>query len=270
MLWTKEYLDRVQLEGEEEIARETKCLIDRISIATHIDQSEYQLPDYVIDVRKVYWKGIRLDPRSGQDLSVSGYNIQTWQDGAFNGLAFSSAFQGGYFVTEHIPGFGQTGGKPTEYFYYGFGENIIRIFPSANEDLAFSEDGLWSTALPNSLIVEFYRTADGEVWKIPDYFRRRTIKSYVLWKAFSQEGAGQNLKAAQYHKTRYLLLLARAKMLVNNVYRSYKRVAPSEEYNAEENRTGRYYNFEGDYGYQGKGNVARPVLPSNFGIVVED
>jgi hypothetical protein len=270
MIWTKEYLDRVQREGEEEIARETKCLIDRISLTTSIDQFEFTLPDYVIDVRKVYWKGIRLNPVSGMEFQIAGYDIRTWQEGSFNGEAFTDAFNLGIFKVDHISGYSGSGGRPYDYFYYGFGENIIRLYPGSNENLIAYPDGLWSNNLGQALIVEFYRTADGEVWKIPDYFRRRTIKSYVLWKAFSQEGAGQNLKAAQYYKARYLLLLARAKTLVNNVHRSYKRVAPSEEYNAEENRTGRYYNFEGDYGYQGKGNVARPVLPSNFGIVVED
>lgn len=269
MIWTNEFLNRIALEGEEQIARELKVLIDRISLPAQIGTSEFQLPEYVIDIRKVYWKGFRLDPIAIGEFENIGYDIQVWSDGAFNSDAFErNSFQIGSFSVEHSIGSGVIGGRPTQYFYYGFGENVIRINPSADEKLEYYSDGVWGTNIHQSLIVEFYRTADGINWKIPEYIRRRLIKAFVAWKAFSIEGVGQNLKAAQYHESKFKLGMIRAKTIVNNMYAAVTHIAPSNYH--QQSGTGKYYNFEGDYGYQGDCNQARPMLPANFGIVLDE
>jgi hypothetical protein len=262
MLWSNEYLARLAFDAETEIANETKCIIDRISISTALHVSEYQLPQYVFNVRKVYWKGFRLDPISGYTVPETAYDIITWKSAGFNPSAFSPAFLTGYSDITSTFGAGVKGGKPIEYFYAGFGENIIKINPSANEVLQRYEDGLWSNNIENSLIIEFYRFPDGENWKIPQYFRRRTIKAYVLWKAFAKEGDGQNLDASQYWEKRYHLLLGRAKIITDNIYKiyTYSRKPGNDIYCGN--------NF--DYGYQGPTIPPRPILPSNYGITVED
>ena len=262
MIWTTEYLDRLALEAETEIARETLSIIDRISLQVNLNQAEFLLPEYVFNVKSVYWKGERLTPISALTISQTGYDIMVWSDGAFEGSAFSDAYLIGSSSTESSLGSGISSGKPVEYFYSKFGENIIRINPSGNEALAKFENGLWhEDNLRQSLVVEFYRFPDGINWKIPEYIRRRTIKAYVLWKAFLKDGDGQNLKAAQYFAQRYALLLGRAKKIIDRINIAYIPIAPSNLH---------YSEFSQDYGYQGLGRMPRPVLPSNYGIQVED
>lgn len=269
MLWTNEYLTRLESEAEAEISRELECCIDRISLSTTVGQSEYLLPDYVFNVKKVYWRGKRLEPTCTKLLGDFSYDMHDYGPGAFSRTGFTDAFHIGFDNSTNIPSGSSFGGEPVFYFYYGFGENVIKLDPPADELLNSYPDGLWSGKIKDSLIVEFYRFADGTQFKLPNYLRRRTIKSYVLWKAFLRESDGQNLNASEFHHQRYLVNLTRAKRLVDGVYRAKINVAPAY---AAEGYTypGRRYNFDGDYGYQGRYKEPRPVLPYNYGIVVED
>lgn len=270
MLWTTEYLNRLAVEAESNIAQETKAITDRISLPTEEFQAEFLLPEYVFNVKKVYWKGERLTPISSLGID-SGYSVLQWTDGAFEPTAFTASYLLGAMTQINIMGSIASGGKPFEYFYYGFGENKIRLNPGSNERLDKYNDGLWNEVnLKKTLVVEFYRYPDGANFQIPGYIRRRTIKAYVMAKAYAKEGPGQSIKAARYFEQRYAFLLNRAKRVVDRINHAFNKVAPMEVCGAEESINGRRYNFEGDYGYQGCGNKARPVLPSNYGIVVDD
>ena len=269
MLWSNEYLSRLELEAEVEISRELQCITGRIALATMIGQSEYLLPEYIFNVKKVYWRGKRLEPICTKLLGEFGYDILEFEEGAFLGTAFSDAFNIGRNNVTHVPSGMAIGGEPCYYFYYGFGENIIRLNPPADEVLVPETNGLWAEKIKDTLIVEFYRFADGVNWKLPDYIRQRTIKHYVLWKAFLRESDGQNLNASEFHHQRYLVQLNRARKLIDGVYRAKINVAPAYASN-EYNYPGRRYNFDGDYGYQGRNEIPRPVLPYNYGVVVED
>ena len=247
MLWTNQYLDQLALEAEIFIAEDTKCIIRRISIPVYRDIVEYQLPDYVNNIRRVFYKGLRLNPIKGSGLEWINESVE---DGAFAGHAFSDA----YYIDgiSSINGSnGRSGSKPFEYYYSTFGENVIRFDPGIDQDIIEYSDGLYDTNIANAVIIEFYSVADGVNFKIPDYIRRRTIKSYVLYKAFAKEGDGQNLQASEYWKGRYDLLLNRARSILNGVYSSciYSRIDQNPRY---------------------KNLPARPVLPDNYGIIVED
>jgi hypothetical protein len=232
LLWENDYLARISLKAEIEISRATTCIIDRIAIPVIVGESEFKLPDYVYNVRKVYWKGYRLEPIATLSLSETGLEI--------DGIVYG--------------GYGAAGGQPREYFYNGFGDNKIKLNPAANEVLGGGwTDGLWSYRIPTTVIVEFYRFADGIDWVIPPYLRRRTIKAYVCWKAFQKEGDGQNNKAAEYWKAKYYRLLARAKLIIDATKRAIVPIRP-------------------EHFYTERREVPRPVLPPNWRVetVYED
>ena len=251
MIWSSEYLARLELDAEKEISKLVPCILDRLSISTEINVSEYQLPEYVQDIARVFWQGIRLDPISSFDLGDWGYSREIVGDGAFEPTAFTSAFETGSGITlEHSLGT-VAGGKPTHYWYSKFGENVIRILPAANEVLLSysNENGvLWNEHIASTLIVEYYHVADGVNFKIPDYIRRRTIKAYMLMKAFQKEGNGQNLKAAKYWKMKYQASITKATIIIDNISKTLLRYRESEP-------------------YMERTRPARPVLPPNWQTV---
>jgi len=275
MLWTTEYLARITLEAEIEISRELNCIIDRYSIGIEQFQAEYVLPDYITNIRRILWKGYRLDPVSGSrrdewPATVTGIPSSTVNQSVFDPLVFGDAivfdnelivnYAGGayentaYGIEFDIDAlsvlYGPTAARPMEYYYSGFGENTVRFNPVPNEYVGYYGSGLYGINIPNAVVVEFYRVADGVNFLIPEYIRRRTIKCYVLMKAFQKEGDGQNLKAAGYWTQRYTAALTRAKFIVDNIYRANK------------NARGENFNKELEKAYLRK----RGPLPSNYGI----
>ena len=251
MIWTNEYLNRLKQDAEIEISKLIPCVIDRFSIATSINVSEYQLPEYVQDITRVFWKGQRLEAIPSYNLQDWGYSREISIDAAFEESAFTSAYQIGSIELQHS--FGTVGGgKPMYYWYSKFGENVIRVLPAVNEELLSYDLGLWGENITNSLIVEFYRVADGVNHKIPEYIRRRTVKAFVLSRAFQKEGVGQNLKAAQYWQNKYALAIKRAELIINHISQALIR--------------SRY-----DTQFDNQRVPARPVLPWNWQVVnVED
>lgn len=255
MLWTNEYLADLALEAEIEIAKKLPCIIDRYSLSVEIGIAEYQLPEYVTNIRRVFWKGTRLDPVS--HLEIDDW-VFTWEQSTFG--AFTEVnYQETAFDIDDIIG-ATPMGKPTRYFYSKLGENVIRLNPTPNENVGVF-DALYGANIPNAVIVEFYREPDGVNWKLPEYIRRRTIKSYVMWKAFAREGDGQNLSASQYWQGRYAVNLERANKIILHLHSSLIQ--------AREPNHLSHGGFD-EYGYQGPYVPARPVLPPNYGITVED
>lgn len=252
MLWSTQYLSELALEAEIEIAKEVPAIIDRYSLAIEAGISEYELPDYITNITRVFWKGMRLDPVSHLEI---GNWIYVWDKSTFGPFA-QPPYQDSAFDIDNIIG-ATPQGKPYRYFYSKLGENVIKFNPAPNESVAEFDD-LYKVNIPNAVIIEFYRQPDGVTWKLPKYIRRRTIKAYVMWKAYACEGDGQDLSASQYFHGRYLVNLARAKKIIGNINSA---IINSRDLNSTD-----YYRSDNDYGYQGSYRKARPVLPSNFGV----
>ena len=244
MLWTTDYLNQITLEAEITIAREIPCIVDRYSLPITPGVAIYQLPDYIDNIRKVFYKGERLDPVSVSEYDKYVYTQEENTFGPFSDPAFSESFDSDSIITS------TPSGKPFRYFYNGHGENTIVLNPSPSEEIDIY-DNLYTTNIANAVIIEYYRLPDGVNHVLPRFFRRRLIKSYVLFKAFAKEGDGQNLDASQYYFNRYTVGLVKAKSIMNNIFMAITPV--------REPRNTRYKNLP-----------ARPVLPANFGIPVDE
>ena len=250
MIWTTATINRFAEEAEKEIARQVKCIVKRVALDVRAYVSLYAIPDDVLSIRRVTWQGKKLEPRA-----FSGYLKYpvTFGTGGFSTGAFDiTAFDDGFYVSSAS----QTAtpcGPPYVYFYSGFGENVIKLFPTPNVTLAPNTTDLFGSSIPLCCIVEYWAFPDvsGTDYRIPTYIARRLIKSFVLWKCFSQEGPGQDLIAAQRHEIRFKTLLEDFRLIVSGVFVSRVRV-----------RTPAANTFPT--------RIGRPRLPSNFGTYVDE
>lgn len=175
-LWTAEQLARFEAQAEESFCNETKCLIERVCLSIVSGTSLYTLPDEVIDIRRVTYRGIRIYPMSHR-------NSRKYFDGL------------------------NPSGTPYNYIFDNLGSLVIKLFPTPIESITSIATGLYSPSVVQArCIVEYYRSPDGIRFKLPTYFRRRFLKAFVLKQAFLAEGKGQNLKAAKYWSAKWTYL----------------------------------------------------------------
>lgn len=173
-LFSSATITRFANEAEDLYVREFPCIIDRLSLTIVALTHTYTLPDHVIDIRKITWKGKRIDPYSFRKFRNELDTVST--------------------------------GTPDRYIYDNVNQSQIRFFPIPNEAIAAISTNLFGSEIGNRVVVEHYRTSDYNSYTIPNFFRRRLLKAYVNKCCFSIEGLGQNLKAAKYwtNKWNYL------------------------------------------------------------------
>lgn len=221
-------VNRLSQEGENDFAVEYPCIIKRISLTVTSGVALATLPDDVKSIKRITWKGYKLDPLPQRN--------------------FREVFQNAT----------QTG-RPFWYVFNNVGQNVIQLFPAPNEDLPLGSNlfdsltglfddqqglfdsftganlgtDLFGANIPNCCIVEYYQIPDFVNATIPNYFRRRLLKSYVLRGCFNIEGQGQNRKASEYYKNRWRFLKDKygellhdlhnkpRKLIVNGISSSY-------------------------------------------------
>lgn len=173
-VWSSADLLRYKNLGESSFVTEFPCLLDRLSLDVLNSTNKYALPDSVLSIRRVTWKGKKLHPMSGR----------SFRDLGSNGL---NQF-----------------GTPRDYVFNNLGKNIIQLYPIPNENLPQVSD-LFGTGIKTGCIVEFYSLPTTLI-TLPDYIRRRFLKAFTMWRAYLKEGKGQNLKAAKYYADKWTLL----------------------------------------------------------------
>lgn len=172
-VWTAEQLSRFSRQGEDLFNRDCKCIIDRISLNIQSGVSLYVLPEQVIDIRRVTYRGIRVYP-------VSHRTVRRHLDGT------------------------DSNSRPTTYAFDNLGQMTIKLIPTPVESLAQLNTNLFSpSVIRETCIIEYYAMPDGISYKLPEVMRRRLLKAYVLKQAFSIESKGQNLKAAKYWASKW-------------------------------------------------------------------
>lgn len=175
-LFTAASINRLEAEGEGAFHDDYPCIITRTSLTIVSGTSEYTIPDTVQNIRRVTWKGMKLDPLPQRDLRT------------------------------HF-GSGSQQGRPFWYVFNNVVGNKIKFFPVPNEAISSTTNSLWGSEINDRVIIEYYVTPDVTISvMIPQYFRRRLLKAYVLRGCFNVEGQGQNLKASQYFGRRFEFL----------------------------------------------------------------
>lgn len=208
---------------EKELCSKENLIADRFALEVTSNVSEYELPNYITNIRCVLYKGYMVYPK-GFQASIM-----------MNDSPFQSI----------------NSNRPIEYIASGKGLRIIKFFPSPSETIATINGDLWNiNADNNGVIIEFYRTPSliNENLRLPEWNRRYLLKDYICWKAFSNEGKDQDLKAATYYTLRMGEGVEYLKVIKDNMYQASVNVL-----NPVDNR---------------REALARPVLPSNFGTIV--
>ncbi len=162
---------------EREICAKGDLLVDRISLDVHEFSNEYELPNYVTNIRSVLWLG--------KELHAKGFRSSV--------------------ITGDTP-FQTSGSIPFEYVYSGHGQRVLKFYPSPNTDVPVYVGDLWTADADRyGVIVEFYRTPDYTATPplvLPDWCRQYLLKDPICEKAFSVEGPQQDIRAATYYADR--------------------------------------------------------------------
>jgi len=175
-LFSSEQINRYVLQGEQLFTNEFRCITDRLAIEVVSGTSLYTLPDNVIDIRRITYRGSKIDPISHRDMR------------------------------EYLDGLSSSG-TPQNYIFNNVGQSTIKLFPTPAETLGTIQVDLFNPEIVRvQCIVEFWTVADGIGYKLPEYIRRRLLKPYVLKSLFLAEGKGQNVKAAAYWAKKWAAL----------------------------------------------------------------
>jgi hypothetical protein len=162
---------------EKELCAKNDLITDRISLAITIGINEYEIPNYVTNIRSVLFQG--------RELYAKGFSAAR--------------------MTGDTP-FQTEGSIPFEYTYSGKGLRVLKFYPTPMVALAYYSGNLWTPdADQNACIVEFYRTPDYTTvppLTLPAWNRQYLLKDYVCWKAFMSGGPQQDLRAADYYNGR--------------------------------------------------------------------
>src|ERR1035441_806887 len=106
-------VSRLSGEGENNFAVEYPCILKRISLTVNSGDQLVTLPDDVVSIRRVTWLGYKLDPLPQRN--------------------FREVFQNAT----------QTG-RPFWYVFNNVGQNLIQLFPAANQSVSTTANGLRS------------------------------------------------------------------------------------------------------------------------------
>ena len=172
--------------AEQQVSQETNFLVDRLSLNITAQQAIYTLPDYVRDIRRITWLGLRMDPLTNR----------SYRD---------------FF------GPGNQEGTPFWYLYSNIQQNSIQFFPVPPGNVP-SVTNVWDTDIPNGVIVEFNRISDNSTFVMPQWARNQVCKRYVSLKTYTMEGPGQNLKIAKYYEEQWPFWKARFKSRIDELY----------------------------------------------------
>jgi|ERR1035437_714361 hypothetical protein len=187
MLFSATTITRYSQEGENGFAVDYPCIIERYSPAVVSGTALVTLPDDVKSIRRVTWRGFKLDPLPHRNFRE----------------VFQSATQQG---------------RPFWYVFNSVGQNVIQLFPAPNESLGAGSNLYNSDGILNSFIVEYFQVPDFVNAIIPTYFRRRLLKAYVLRGCFSIEGQGQNKASSKYFTDKWRMLKEKYGMLLGDLH----------------------------------------------------
>jgi hypothetical protein len=189
MIWTEQYLTQLANDAIQRMNIDMPVIFEKQYLLINTGQSVYTLPPVVRRLERITWLGKKLEPVSWEELT-----------------ALSPMTVGGFIETSIS--------RPQWYALHPTNPYDIRLYPTP--DLTFdaaSFAGLNPYAqLDNeqACCISYKRDIDltGLILtaQLPTYIQRRTQKSYVLWKAFSQEGKGQNKNAAKFYEMKYQFL----------------------------------------------------------------
>jgi hypothetical protein len=235
MIWTDEFLNRQIASGESDVNNSVHFKFRRLFLPIRAGVGTYILPDDILEIISVKWRGEDLDPLTQGDLIDLSPIYRTQQS------------------------------RPYGYSLSNDGRNIIRLYPApsitlrgnpasfemdsfdfAGFDTAHISD-LYSDDITNVVVLSAWMRPDETLpdFELPDYISQPLMKYYCAWKAYRIEGPGQRLDLSDYFKGKFEDLLENFREINDYTWASLTRILGE------------------DTNYRGL-KPARPVLPSSF------
>lgn len=201
-IWTDTFLNQLQDDAERRIVADVTCLFHRFCLATTAGLSVYTMPSFVRSIKRITWRGRKVEPLSWEQFVL---------------LTPATVFVSANQKIE------TTNSRPQWYTMHPTNIGDIRFFPTPDESFDDTGDP-YSPDVGPKCIISCWRYVDTSLPQasLPNYIARRTIKAYVLWKAFESEGPGQNLKASKYYKSVYDFLIEQFRLINDGVFVSRK------------------------------------------------
>lgn len=204
MIWTDSFLNQLSADALDTINKDVQAIWQKCYIPTVAGQSVYTLPSFVRSLLSVTFFGYRLDAENWEELTL---------------LTPATVF-----ISPGNPLNVESGqGRPLYYAMHPTNPYDIRMYPCPSITLGVVGGNPYAQ-LPNEKFccISYYRSVDDTgvdvTATLPTYIVRRTQKAFVLWKAFSAEGKGQNLGAAKYYKSKYDFLIERFRAINEGCY----------------------------------------------------
>jgi len=231
MIWTNDQLVRWMKDAEEALIVKEYLRWERFSLTITSGTATYTLPSRLLNITSVLWKGKPLTPLIGMEPHAQFENFRTEQN------------------------------KPKHYTVSNDGIQTLRLIKIPNESIAEITTGLFGANVQNGFLVSGFTTPDRDVdhFQIPDYCTRPLVKAYVLWRAFSKEGDGQNLQLGQYWQGQFEFYKLKVSRMKHKYY-STKQHLDLEMLSFAGRRHAR---LPGDF------TISKPVFPLSAGEIQE-
>ncbi len=201
-IWTDAFLNQLATDAENKIVADVPCLFHRFCLVTTAGQSVYTLPPYVKGVRRVTWRGRKVEPLNWEQFVL---------------LTPATV------VVNNATRIESSNSRPQWYTRHPTNVQDLRFFPSPDESFDGTGDPMSPDVGP-TCIISCWRFVDisNPLASLPFYIDQRTRKAYILWKAFEQEGVGQDTRAAMYYKELYSFLIGQFKLINDGAFVSKK------------------------------------------------
>lgn len=226
MIWTDDFLNQLAADAERKIVADVPCIYDRFCLATTAGTSVYTLPDFVKGIKRITWRGRKVEPLNWEQFIL--LTPATVFVNANNKIETSDS-------------------RPQWYTMHPTSIRDVRFFPTPGLNFDTTGDP-WSPNVGPSCIISCWRFVDttDPTTSLPTYIDRRTRKAYILWKAFEQEGPGQDMKASKYYQSLYSFLIEQWNLINAGTFVSK-----------------RYSLGDGLFGLENY-RYPKPLLPPNF------
>lgn len=228
--FTDSQLSKWANQYEREVLSKQNLVIDRVALGTTAGISEYELPNYITDIRMVLYLGKGIYPKGFRKSVMVGDTPGTTSLNA-----------------------------PYEYLITGKGQRVLKFYPSPDTTIALynpvtdpanvSKTLFDPAADTAAVLIEFYRTPSitDATLRLPTWLRRWLLKDYICSKAFAVEGPTQHLKGAQYYEQKLVEQDQLFKIIHNNM-------------------TMINLNILNDRPKRAMRKPGHPILPPNFGF----
>lgn len=183
-------------DGENDFCTEKHFLTDRYSMPIVSGTATYQLPDYILSIRRITFLGQKLDPMTVRDQRE----------------VFQSATQQGL---------------PFWYIFNNIGALKVKLFPTPNQNFTAGVN-LWSTDIPTSCIIEYYRANDDSTFVIPSWKKRQFLKAYVAKRVAQTDGPTMDFKATQFYNQLWMNNKGQFSELLDQLYGLARKLVISE------------------------------------------